>query len=277
VRKNSRRILTAGSAASHHVLATAIFARQIGLPVTAVLCPQAWTAHAEATFRATLKTGIETVTVGSMKAVPLALARIRRRGDYFVPPGGTNALGTLAYLHAVAELLQQIRDGELPEPDLIVAALGSGGTVAGLLAGVLRHGLRSRVLGVDIATSKPIGRAMALGYARGAMKLDGGETSLIRLSHQLDVDGSARGRGYGFPTRAGDRAIAEGHSIGLELDPTYTAKTFGQALGRCRAPDPPPVVLYWHTLSSAPLEPLCRDAPEPIEGLLFPSGLTRKI
>jgi hypothetical protein len=56
------------------------------------------------------------------------------------------------------------------------------------------------------------------------------------------------------------------------LDPTYTAKTFAAALDRvnalAEAGGEPKTVLYWHTLSSAPLAPLLAGAPA--EGAIDP-------
>jgi hypothetical protein len=54
---------------------------------------------------------------------------------------------------------------------------------------------------------------------------------------------------------------------GLTLDPTYTAKTFAAALDRVEAwgdekgKSGTKTVLYWHTLSSAPVMPLLASAP----------------
>src|SRR5271165_3541870 len=44
--RGARRIVTVGAAGSHHVLATAIFGRRVGLEVEAVLVPQPGTGHA---------------------------------------------------------------------------------------------------------------------------------------------------------------------------------------------------------------------------------------
>jgi 1-aminocyclopropane-1-carboxylate deaminase/D-cysteine desulfhydrase-like pyridoxal-dependent ACC family enzyme len=68
------------------------------------------------------------------------------------------------------------------------------------------------------------------------------------------------GEGYGHPTQRGERATELLAREGLTLDATYTAKTFAAALdlveqGRFER------VLYWHTLSSARLEPLLANAP----------------
>ncbi len=55
-------------------------------------------------------------------------------------------LGCVGYVEAAIELAEQVGAGELPEPSHIVVALGSGGTAAGLLAGLKLAGLRSRLV-----------------------------------------------------------------------------------------------------------------------------------
>ena len=272
-RRGARRLVTTGAGGSHHVLATAIYARAVGLPVVAVLCPQPWTEHAEATLRASLGAGIEVRVVGSMATVPLGVAAVLRRGDYFIPAGGSSALGTLGYARAVGELARQIRDGALPEPEVIVVPLGSGGTVAGILAGVLRQGLTSRVVGVSVAVAAPLGRAVSLALARAATRLGGGGAGLLRLARTLEIDGRHLGAGYGHATAEGNAATRAAEAVGLRLDPTYTAKTFARALEEVRLPGRPGrAVLYWHTLSAAPLGPLLENAPPavptPLESLL---------
>ena len=69
----------------------------------------------------------------------------------------------------------------------------------------------------------------------------------------------------GHATDAGARAMTEGARAGLALDPTYTAKAFAAALERVerlRDAAGAKTVLYWHTLSSAPMAPLLVGAPD---------------
>jgi hypothetical protein len=63
------------------------------------------------------------------------------------------------------------------------------------------------------------------------------------------------GAGYGHATAEGESATRDARAVGLSLDPTYTAKAFACALWWVRARRAPRV-LYWHTLSSAPMAPL---------------------
>ena len=70
---------------------------------------------------------------------------------YFIPPGGSSTLGSLGYVNAALELKKQIDDGMLPEPEYIFCALGSKGTLAGLMLGTRLSGMKTRVYGVRVA------------------------------------------------------------------------------------------------------------------------------
>ena len=77
----------------------------------------------------------------------------------------------------------------------------------------------------------------------------------------MTMDVRFLGAGYGYPTPAGEEAtrLARDYA-GIVLDPTYTAKAFAGALWQVRARRAEHV-LYWHTLSGAPMAPLLADAP----------------
>jgi D-cysteine desulfhydrase len=179
--------------------------------------------------------------------------------------GGSSARGSLGYVDAARELAGQIRAGEMPEPDFVVVALGSGGTVAGLAAGLEREGLRSRVVGVVVAEPAWVVAIRARWLARTCLRLAGVRGERGWLGRRLEVDPRWLGVGYGHPTESGARATEVAARVGLTLDPTYTAKTFAAALARVdalRDSAVPKTVLYWHTLSSAPAAPLLAAAPD---------------
>ncbi len=260
--RGAKRLVTSGAAGSHHVLATTLFARRVGLEVLAILCPQPRTAHSAEVLKAIVASGCGVLPVSSRAHVPWATLRALRRGDYLVPPGGSSVWGNLGYVNAVREIIAQIDAGDLPTPDVIVAPLGSGGTVAGLLAGCVREGLPTTLLGVNVATPGAVGRALVLGLGRQALAEDGGQPSWARLSRALEVESGFLGSGYGEPTLAGDEATLTAAALGITLDPTYTAKTFACALERQRSAPRHQKLLYLHTLSCAPLTPaLSEQAP----------------
>jgi hypothetical protein len=96
-------------------------------------------------------------------------------------------------------------------------------------------------------------------------------------ARQFAVDARFLGRGYGHPTPEGSAATEVARDAGLTLDPTYTAKAFAGALWHLRARRAR-TILYWHTLSSAPMGPLLSGAPselvlsEGLRNLLLPGG-----
>ncbi len=256
LQRGAKRVVTSGAVGSHQVLATALFAGEQGLPVVAVVCPQRRTEHAEHMLRATLASGAELVPVRSKPAVGIRTLALLRRGDYLLPPGASNVVGTMGYVAAARELVTQIRSGDAPDPDVIVVPLGSGGTAAGLLAGVVREGLRARIVAVSVAPPARVGRAIVLSLAYAALRRDGGDASLSSLSRRLEIDGGYVGGGYGEPTAAGRNAMQHAANLGLALELTYTAKAFARVLAQRATQQKPEKWLYWHTLSSAPLAPL---------------------
>lgn len=259
-RTGARRIITVGAAGSHHVLATTLHGKRMGLRVAAVLTPQPRTPHVVDNLRAAIGLGLEAHAARSFADVARRVVTLRERGDLLVPPGGSSLTGTQGYIDAAHELALDIEAGKLPPPDAIVVALGSGGTAAGLLAGIVHEGLSARLVAVRIVEPMLSGRWRLLALALAASRAAGIPLQPGKMARQVVVDGRWLGAGYGHPTEAGERAMEMAQARGLKVDPTYTAKTFAAALdlvtrGTYRR------VLYWHTLSSAPLEPLLANAP----------------
>jgi len=257
--KRARRIVTFGAAGSHHVLATALHGRQAGFSVAAILTPQPRTQHAVDNLRAALAAGLDARPAAIPALIPIALARTLGKGDYVVPPGGSSVLGALGYASAASELADQIRTGALPAPDAIVVALGSGGTAAGLLAGLAREGLAARIVAVRVVHPALIGKLRTAGLAKLVAKRQGTRAGMSDLIQRLEIEPRFAGLGYGEPSPEGSRAMDLAASEGLLLEPTYTAKAFAAALDRV-ARGSHGCVLFWNTFSSAPLEPLLEGA-----------------
>jgi D-cysteine desulfhydrase len=264
--RGARRLVTVGAVGSHHVLATTYFGKRAGFDVEAVLVPQPRTEHVVEVLRADLALGLRAYPVGSWGAAPWAVAaRAFAAGPAagkarVIPVGGSSVLGSMPYVEAGLELGHQVRAGELPEPDVCVVAVGSGGTAGGLAAGFAAAGLRTTVVGVCVSTPPWALELLTRHFARACARRRGvPRANLPRL--RLVIDRRFLGAGYAYPTPEGAEAarIAEEHAH-LPLDPTYTSKTFACALWFVRARRARHV-LYWHTLSSAPMVPLLEDAP----------------
>lgn len=262
-RRDKSRITTFGTAGSHHVLATGLLGKSRGFAVRAFLIAQPWSAHAERVLCASVASGIELIPARSLWSAFDAVTQLRDSRSAVIPPGGSNVCGSLGYFEAALELAQQVKNGELPEPDYIVAAFGTAGTIAGLLAGAEYTGLKSIVVGVSVL--KAPGRSLYARRLANSILRAVGSGSTVH-SDRLIIDSRWLGAGYGYATESGADATSIAASLDLPLDPTYTAKAFAGALsllkGRkigqnsdVRAPNMAGSqlhVLYWHTLNASP-------------------------
>jgi 1-aminocyclopropane-1-carboxylate deaminase/D-cysteine desulfhydrase-like pyridoxal-dependent ACC family enzyme len=104
----------------------------------------------------------------------------------------------------------------------VVLATATGGTQAGLLAGLARLGLGWNVRGFAVARSSDALSSTVLGLANEVAAQAG--TDAIPAS-RVHVDGGMIGEGYGIATAEGRRAAELlARSEGLVVDPVYTAK-----------------------------------------------------
>lgn len=255
-------VITFGGIGTHHGLATAICARDAGMRTVLVLLPQPVTAHVRDTLLLHHAFGCELHLAESVGGVALTALGVLARGVArgaplaIIPAGGTSALGAIGYVNAGYELADQVRAGLLPEPAAVFVALGSGGTVAGLVLGLRLAGLRSRVVGVLVNDILPPTERRVAGLARGALRrLRRVEPSLPALAIGPDdvvIERAYLGPAYGAVTEAGvaaQRLLAD--EEGLELETTYTAKTVAAMLDLAARPpyrDQP--LLFWNTYSS---------------------------
>lgn len=155
---------------------------------------------------------------------------------YPMPIGGATPVGALAYLHAADEIL-----GQLPEaPDWIVLADGSGGTHAGLLAGLPAD---VKVLGVDVARPPVPHRERIPGLAAQAARLAGRPAPAGPL---VLVDQT--GAHYGAVSDDAQAAIRlAARKEGLVLDPVYTGKAMAGLVAAVRAGRVSGRVVFLHT------------------------------
>jgi 1-aminocyclopropane-1-carboxylate deaminase/D-cysteine desulfhydrase-like pyridoxal-dependent ACC family enzyme len=128
----------------------------------------------------------------------------------------------------------------LAEPLLVVIAVGSGGSYAGLLAGFAAARVPVRVLGVSVSRPPAEITTRVRELAAGCAELIGGPTPLP--PEIID----ARGPGFGVATER-ERALARLalHTEALLLDETYGAEAFAVAVDRLLTGGGP--VVYWHT------------------------------
>ena len=269
------KVLTIGAVGSHHVLATCLYARSLGLVPAAQHWPQPVTPHVLENLRALSTTTPELVLMPHITQLPFRLFKQRAMdwllGDpsmHYIAGGGSSPLGVLGYVNAMVELWEQAEQGELPLPEAIVVAAGTTGTLGGIALGVKMLGLPITVYGVRVVervVTNVVTTLRLANKAAGVLRDLGLEVPSLGLGDVQILEGHY-GQGYGIPTQEGVALADQAQNEeGLTLDPTYTAKAFA-ALPALAATSAHRRVLYWHTLSGVDLGALGASA-EPFEHL----------
>ena len=238
-------LLTGGAAGSNFCAAAAAAARRAGLgcelviagsprpPGPALALARSW----GATVRWTGVPQRDSVDA-ALPAVAHELTTAGRR-PYAIQRGGATGLGAVGYALAAAELDAQL-DGQ--GDVTVVVPTGSGGTLAGLVAGHVLLGRPWTLLGASASRPPQAAARRVLTLARDCLRLLGAGTEAGTEPDPADVTVvDARGPGHGLPSPDGLAAAEQAMKTeGLMLDPVYTAKALAHA------PPGRPVV-FWHT------------------------------
>lgn len=166
---------------------------------------------------------------------------------YVIPRGGASDVGTLGFLAAAIELERQ---ADLTEgvPTTIVLPVGSGGSAAGLIAGLARSERDWTVHAISVSRDPKTIEEVVVNLAARCAASVGIDLTPADIQRRLFVHD---GRGPGFGELSTDIAVLADRveaTTGLLIDPTYNAKTLAwmhAANPGGLSPDRP--ILYWHT------------------------------
>lgn len=245
LRQGYDTVITCGAETSNHCRVTAALAAQCGLECHLVLNPAAQGGRPASLLLDELYGAVLHRVAGRAERAPEMArlsAELRAAGQrpMEIPLGASTPLGALGFVHAVSELAQP--------PAAIVHSTSSGGTQAGLLAGLALFGFEgTRVIGVSADDPAAEIAETVRGIVAG-IELELGAAP-CGLQREVEVDDRFTGPGYGVPSAESDEALRLLARLeGIVLDPVYTAKAFAGLLGRLReggleGGD----VLFWHT------------------------------
>ena len=235
-------VITHGAVQSNHVRQTAAAARKYGLKCAALLERRVPGRDAgyETTGNVLLDRlfGAELRFVAPDTDMDAACAELaeemRERGGkpYYVPGGGSNAVGALGYVDAALELLHQANGMGL-RVDCVVHGTGSTGTQAGLVCGLEGANAGIDVLGICVRRPAAAQEDAVYQTASATAAHVGIRAGLERA--RVMANGDYVGPGYGIPTAATIEAIrlAAEHE-GLLLDPVYAGKAMAGLIDLCR-------------------------------------------
>ena len=220
-------LVTSGGAQSNHARLTAAAGARLGLDVVLVLSGRPGDVATgnialDGLFGARIVWAGEVNDAALENAVTDVAAQLRARGrrPEVIPFGGSNVLGAQGYVEAGEELLAQ-----LPGLTTAVVAVGSGGTMAGL---VLALGAE-HVLGVHCgAVPDP---EQVVGRLVGGLS---GRQETVRLRLRLDQVGP----GYSALTdQVREAMLTAARTEGIVLDPVYTGRALAGLIAAVREGD----------------------------------------
>jgi D-cysteine desulfhydrase len=238
----ARRVATFGGLQSNHARMTAAAARRLGmephllyfarrprrLTGNLAVC-EALGAHMH--FIPIPQGGEPGFTLERLNRLVALLARALVGPHYFIPVGGHSWLGCLGYARAALELDEQARAAGAGDARVVLAA-GTGGTLAGLLAGLALCGSGLRPLAVDVGR---LWRRFPESVAAVATEICArlGEPRAFAAADVPLLERVYVGERYGVPSPEGDAALRRLALLeGVVLDPIYTAKALAGLLDR---------------------------------------------
>jgi D-cysteine desulfhydrase len=195
--------------------------------------------------------------------LPRAAAALSSSGHrpYLIPRGGASGLGAIGYALAAFELQEQLAAIGVAAVRVVVA-VGSGGTLAGLVAGNVLLGRPWTLVGGSVSRPVEDAAPRVLALARECARLMAGAGVLDHgaggapSGQGPTVHGTpeptpgdvvvvdARGPGHGLPSPEGVAAAEQAmRTEGLMVDPVYTAKALSLVPRYADGGD----MVFWHT------------------------------
>lgn len=260
--QNADMLVTQGAVQSNHVRQTAAAACRAGMKCHALLERRVPDRNAD--YETTGNVFLDKVFGATMEFRPAGLdmnaealavtERLKSEGHrpYFIPGGGSNAIGALGYASCAQEIVNQSQ-ASATDFQWLVMATGSTGTQAGLLAGFHTLDVDLPVMGVSVRQPRERQIGAVHGLTQKTLEKLGGPS--IPASKVLVDDGYV-GEGYGIPATSTLEAISlVARYEGILLDPVYSAKGMAGLVGLIREGffKPTDKVLFLHTGGSTAL------------------------
>jgi len=242
---NATCLVTVGAAQSNHCRMTAAAGARLNLPTHLVLSgvkPKQLEGNQLLSnmFGARLHhTGLDASDWSNLELARAELTeKLIRDGErpHSIPIGGSTAVGALGYANAFDEIISQCNLQNFVA-DAILFTTSSGGTHAGLIAGLIRarandpQKVLPKIIGIGVAKGVALNASRVSELASESLTLLG-ETVRATQDDVL-IDANYMGSDYAVPTQAAaDATIWAAHRGAWVLDPVYSAKGFSGLLGR---------------------------------------------
>ncbi len=251
------KVITFGAAGTNHGLATACYANKLRLPCLLMLTNQPNSLVVQQNMLLDYYFQAEMRLFNSSEQRRAALEQEQQSDPaaYFIPTGGSNALGAIGFVSAAFELKEQVAQGLLPMPDRIYVPVGSAGTTAGLLLGLQLAQIKSKLVAVAVEPEgrlgKNIERIQRLFHETNQL-LHNYSSTIPLLSFpvdQLALNQKFEGERYGLwlsETSAAASLVQK--MTGISLEGTYSAKAAAAVIQDAQSGEfAGQTLLFWNT------------------------------
>ncbi|HSR03812.1 MAG TPA: D-cysteine desulfhydrase family protein [Proteiniclasticum sp.] len=263
VKENADTVYTYGASQSNHAMQTATACNRMGLHPLLFLTDIIGSdlSHpegnllldrilgAEIHLEPLLGDSLKDTSIRVHRKAKERIASLEKEGRrcYEIPMGGANAIGSLGFVEAFVEVAEEFLLRGL-KADYLYHATGTGGTLAGLIAGKKLLGSEIRIMSIGVGIGGD-------GYKEKVMKLADEALDLLEREERVheedfEVFEDYYGKGYEVPSEEGSKAIRLlARTEGIFLDPVYTAKAFSGMLDHIEKGiiEKGSRVIFWHT------------------------------
>ena len=254
LREGAQLLITCGGVQSNHARATALAAAKVGLKSHLVLRDSAGgDIDGNLFIDRLVGAEVDFITPKQYEQADDIMHRLAEtyasKGlkAYVIPEGGSIAIGALGYVHAIEETRRQMETLHL-EFDHMISAVGSGGTMAGMLLGKSAYHLKAQIHGINVCDDAPFFQERISNIIRDAKRKFGFDLNLPKKDINI-IDGYI-GKGYGLSRQEEIELIKlVAQTEGIILDPVYTAKAMYGLKDQIRKGrfTKSEKVLFWHT------------------------------
>ena len=232
IKKGADTIITCGAVQSNHARLTASWSAKEGMDCHLILEERVKKSYKqEASGNNFLFELLGVKSIGVVEAGSDMMAEMEKKFEalkkegknpYIIPGGASNDIGALGYAACVEETMAQLNDLRL-KIDYIVVPSGSGGTHAGIVAGMIGVNGGIPVYGINVSRVKDVQEELVLDLAgKTAEKLE--IKNVIKRDEVICFDQYV-GPGYSLPTDSMVEAVKLfSQNEAILLDPVYTGK-----------------------------------------------------
>jgi D-cysteine desulfhydrase len=240
IKKNKTRIITGGGIGSNMTVAVSLFAKEYNIKINSILFKQPINDYVKKNLILTkslsdnciisdnyiffVKNFIKEIIKFSIKDKEI---------PYILLPGDSNSISNLGYLNAFFEIENQFFEIKEKFPDYIFVAGGSGGTLAGLLCGLILSDKTSKIVASCVSDKIIMNYFNIENLVEKTFRLlnkYGIYTPKFKIKDFLHIDLYSLGKGYGYCTDKSISAFNFAKDNGIILDPCYTSKSFATLL-----------------------------------------------